>query len=291
MVGTVISKKYSTYSILSEGIIYNASIRGTLKFKGHVYVGDEVVFTDTNYIIEAVLPRHSLLKRPEISNIDQIVLVFSLKEPDFSYFLAFKYLTYANYNEVPAVIVLSKSDKDDKQVNEIKYVFSKLSIPVYVTSSKTKEGIDEVKNLMKGKKSVLVGQSGVGKSSLLNAINFDYEREVGEYSEALGRGKHKTKEIVLLPFIDGFIADTPGFSSFDTNRYDIIYKDELADCFCDFREYLGKCRFPNCSHTKEKGCAVIEAVNEGKIARSRHESYINMYEQAKQLKEWEHKND
>ena len=179
MVGTVILKKYSTYSILSDGVIYNASIRGTLKFRGHVYVGDEVMFTENNYIIESVLPRHSLLKRPEISNVDQIVLVFSLVEPDFSYFLAFKYLTYANYNEIPAVIVLSKSDKEDEaKIKEIKEVFNKLNIPVYTTSSKTKEGIEEVKELFKDKKSVLVGQSGVGKSSLLNAIDFDYAREV-----------------------------------------------------------------------------------------------------------------
>ena len=272
MVGTVISKKYSTYSILSEGIIYNASIRGTLKLKGHVYVGDEVVFTDTNYIIEAVLPRHSLLKRPEISNIDQIVLVFSLKEPDFSYFLAFKYLTYANYNEVPAVIVLSKSDKDDKQVNEIKSVFNKLSIPVYVTSSKTKEGIDEVKNLMKGKKSVLVGQSGVGKSSLLNAINFDYEREVGEYSEALGRGKHKTKEIVLLPFEDGFIADTPGFSSLDLN----LSKLEIAHYFPGFEKRYLDCFYSNCLHQKEKDCKILLAVQEGNIPSIAYENYLKL---------------
>ncbi|MBQ6920416.1 MAG: ribosome small subunit-dependent GTPase A [Bacilli bacterium] len=272
MVGTVISKKYSTYSVLSDGVIYNASIRGTLKFRGHVYVGDEVFFTETNYIIEGVTPRHSLLKRPEISNIDQIVLVFSLVEPDFSYFLAFKYLTYANYNEVPAVIVLSKSDKDDKQVSEIKGVFNKLNIPVYVTSSKTKEGIEEVKQLFKGKKSVLVGQSGVGKSSLLNAINFDYDREVGEYSEALGRGKHKTKEVVLLPFEDGFIADTPGFSSLDLN----LTKLEIAHYFPGFEKRYLECFYSNCLHQKEKDCKILLAVQEGNIPSIAYENYLKL---------------
>lgn len=272
MVGTVISKKYSTYSVLSDGVIYNASIRGTLKFRGHVYVGDEVFFTDTNYIIEGVTPRHSLLKRPEISNIDQIVLVFSLVEPDFSYFLAFKYLTYANYNEVPAVIVLSKSDKDDKQVSEIKGVFNKLNIPVYVTSSKTKEGIEEVKQLFKGKKSVLVGQSGVGKSSLLNAINFDYDREVGEYSEALGRGKHKTKEVVLLPFEDGYIADTPGFSSLDLN----LTKLEIAHYFPGFEKRYLECFYSNCLHQKEKDCKILLAVQEGNIPSVAYENYLKL---------------
>ena len=272
MVGTVISKKYSTYSILGDGVIYNASIRGTLKFKGHVYVGDEVSFTDSNYIIESVFPRHSLLKRPEISNVDQIVLVFSLVEPDFSYFLAFKYLTYANYNEIPAVIVLSKSDKDDKQVGEIKEIFSKLNIPIYVTSSKTSEGIEEVKTLLKGKKSVLVGQSGVGKSSLLNAINFDYDREVGEYSEALGRGKHKTKEVVLLPFENGYIADTPGFSSLDLN----LSKLEIAHYFPGFEKFYLSCFYSNCLHQKEKDCKILLAVKEGNIPSIAYENYLKL---------------
>ena len=272
MLGTVISKKYSMYSVISNGVIYNCSIRGTLKFKGRVYVGDEVYFTDTNYIIEDVIDRHSLLKRPEISNIDQIVLVFSLVEPDFSYFLAFKYLTYANYNQIPAVIVLSKSDKDDKQVNEIKDVFNKLNIPVYVTSSKTKDGIDEVKSLLKDKKSVLVGQSGVGKSSLLNAIDFDYAREVGEYSEALGRGKHQTKEVVLLPFGNGFIADTPGFSSLDLE----LTKLEIAHYFPGFTDRYLSCFYSNCLHQKEKDCKILLAVKEGNIPSIAYENYLKL---------------
>lgn len=272
MIGTVISKKYSTYSVLSDGVIYNTSIRGTLKFKGRVYVGDEVIFTEKNYIIEDVLTRHSLLKRPEISNVDQIVLVFSLVEPDFSYFLAFKYLTYANYNEIPAVIVLSKSDKDDKKVEEIKSIFNKLNIKVYVTSSKTKEGIEEVKELFKDKKSVLVGQSGVGKSSLLNAIDFDYSREVGEYSEALGRGKHKTKEVVLLPFDSGYIADTPGFSSLDLN----LSKLEIAHYFPGFEEKYLSCFYSNCLHLKEKDCKILLAVQEGNIPSIAYENYLKL---------------
>lgn len=275
MIGTVISKKYSTYSILSDGVIYNASIRGSLKFKGHVYVGDEVYFTDSNYIIEDVLPRHSFLKRPEISNIDQIVLVFSLVEPDFSYFLAFKYLTYANYNEIPSAIVLSKSDKDDKQVKEIKEIFNKLNVLVYVTSSKTKEGINEVKELLKDKKSVLVGQSGVGKSSLLNAINFNYDRDVGEYSDALGRGKHKTKEVVLLPFENGYIADTPGFSSLDLN----LAKLEIAHYFPGFEKHYLSCFYSNCLHQKEKDCKILLEVKEGNIPSIAYENYLKLLQE------------
>ena len=274
--GTIILKKYGVYSVLADGIIYNASIRGALKLKDRTYVGDEVMLSESNYIIEKVLERKSLLKRPPISNVDQIVLVFSLKEPDFSYFLAFKYLTYANYNEVPAVIVLSKSDKvDEQEIVEIKQTFNKLNVHVYICSSKTKEGIQEIRGLLKNKKSVLVGQSGVGKSSLLNAIDDNYERDVGEYSEALGRGKHKTKEVALLPFADGFIADTPGFSSLDLN----LSKLEIAHYFPGFEEKYLSCFYSNCLHQKEKDCKILEAVKEGIIPSIAYENYIKLLQE------------
>ena len=276
MIGTIVSKKYGMYVVNSEGVLYNASVRGTLKFKDRLYVGDEVYFTDNNYIIESILERKSLLKRPSIANVDQVVLVFSLKEPDFSYFLAFKYLTYANYNEIPAIIILSKSDKsDDKEASEITKIFNKLNIPVYITSSKTNQGIAEVKELLKGKKSVLVGQSGVGKSSLLNAIDTNYLREIGEYSNALGRGKHQTKEVVLLPYLDGYIADTPGFSSLDLN----LSKLEIAHYFPGFKDLYLDCFYSNCLHIKEKECKIIEAVNEGIIPSIAYDNYLKLLQE------------
>ena len=276
MIGTIVSKKYGMYVVNSDGVLYNASVRGTLKFKDRLYVGDEVYFTDNNYIIESILKRKSLLKRPSIANVDQMVLVFSLKEPDFSYFLAFKYLTYANYNEIPAIIILSKSDKsDDVEASEITKIFNKLNIPVYITSSKTNQGIAEVKELLKGKKSVLVGQSGVGKSSLLNAIDTNYLREIGEYSNALGRGKHQTKEVVLLPYLDGYIADTPGFSSLDLN----LSKLEIAHYFPGFKDLYLDCFYSNCLHIKEKECKIIEAVNEGNIPSIAYDNYLKLIQE------------
>ena len=276
MRGTIILKKYGVYSVLSNGVIYNATIRGTVKFKDRTYVGDEVELSEDNYIIEKVLERKSLLKRPPISNVDQIVLVFSLKEPDFSYFLAFKYLTYSNYNEVPSIIVLSKSDKvDEIEIVEIKKTFNKLNVPVYVCSAKTGEGIQEIRALLKDKKSVLVGQSGVGKSSLLNAIDNNYERDVGEYSMALGRGKHKTKEVALLPFSNGFIADTPGFSSLDLN----LSKLEIAHYFPGFKEKYLTCFYSNCLHQKEKDCKILDAVKEGIIPSIAYENYLKLLQE------------
>lgn len=277
MIGRVISKRYGIYTVNVDGVLYNASIRGALKIKDRIYVGDEVLLSESNYIIESLLPRKSLLKRPSISNIDQIVLVFSLKEPDFSYFLAFKYLTYANFNEVPAVIVISKSDKnvDDKLVNEIKETFNKLNIPTFLCSSKSLEGIEELRELFKNKISVLVGQSGVGKSSLLNAIDDTYIRKVGEYSLALGRGKHETKEVILLPFENGYIADTPGFSSLDLN----LSKLEIAHYFPGFNERYLSCFYSNCLHLKEKDCTILKAVEEGSIPSIAYENYLKLLQE------------
>lgn len=276
MIGTIVSKKYGMYVVNCDGVLYNASIRGTLKLKDRVYVGDEVLLSEQNYIIESLLQRKSLLKRPAIANVDQMVLVFSLKEPDFSYFLAFKYLTYANYNEIPSVIILSKSDKgNDSLAEEIKEVFNKLNIPVYLTSSKNQQGISEVKELLKNKKSVLVGQSGVGKSSLLNAIDPSYLREIGEYSNALGRGKHQTKEVVLLPYLNGYIADTPGFSSLDLD----LSKLEIAHYFPGFKDLYLSCYYSNCLHIKEKECKIIEAVNEGKIPSIAYDNYLKLLQE------------
>lgn len=273
MIGYVVSKKYGQYVVDVDGVLYNALVRGTVKLRDHVYVGDQVYITDDNFVISEVFERKSLLKRPQISNVEQMVLVFSLVEPDFSYYLAFKYLTYANYNEVPAIIILSKSDEsNDEEINKIKETFAKIGVPIYVTSSKKKQGIEDLKNLFAGKISVLVGQSGVGKSSLLNAIDPAFIREIGEYSEALGRGKHKTKEVVLLPYLNGYIADTPGFSSLELD----LTKLEIAHYFPGFKDLYLSCFYRNCLHLNEKDCKVKEAVKEGKIPSIAYESYIKL---------------
>ena len=273
MIGIVVGKKYGQYTVDVDGVLYNSLIRGSVKLRDHIYVGDKVFLSEDNFIISGLVERNSLLKRPQISNVEQMVLVFSLVEPDFSYYLAFKYLTYANYNEVPAVIVLSKADKCEKaKIEEIKNTFSKMNIPVYVTSTKRENGIDEVKNLFVEKISVLVGQSGVGKSSLLNAIDPNFTREIGEYSNALGRGKHKTKEVVLLPYLNGYIADTPGFSSLELN----LSKLEIAHYFPGFKDLYLNCFYSNCLHQSEKECKVKEAVQEGNIPSIAYESYIKL---------------
>ena len=279
MKGLIVALSCGVYSVTADGVIYNLTARGVFRNQGvKPMVGDEVAFNEETMVIETVYPRSTYLKRPPIANISQIILVFSLKEPEFSYLLAFKYLTYANMNNVKAKLVLTKTDKDIdvNLINEIKEVFSSVNVETYFVSNKTKEGLEEVKKLFENEVSCVMGQTGVGKSSMINAIDPNYEREIGEYSFALGRGKHRTKEVVLLPYSGGYIADTPGFSSLDLN----LFKEDLAAFFPAFNHLYNKCYFTDCLHTSENKCAVKEAINEGKISKKAYECYQKLLEEA-----------
>ena len=279
MKGLIVALSCGTYSVDADGVIYNLVARGLFRNQGiKPVVGDYVIFNEETLVIETVFPRDSFLKRPPIANISQIILVFSLKEPEFSYLLAFKYLTYANMNNIKAKLVLTKLDKDigEKLINEIKEVFSSIGVETYFISNKTKEGLNEVKGLFANEVSCVMGQTGVGKSSLINAINPNYEREIGEYSYALGRGKHRTKEVILLPYEGGYIADTPGFSSLDLN----LFKEDLAAFFPAFNNLYNKCYYTNCLHISENKCAVKAAIDEGKISKKAYECYQKLLDEA-----------
>ena len=279
MKGLIIALSCGVYSVSSEGIIYNLTARGVFRNQGvKPMVGDEVEFNPDMMVIETIYPRRSALKRPPIANISQIILVFSLKEPEFSYLLAFKYLTYANMHNIKANLVLTKIDKgiDESLVKEIKEVFSSIGINTYFVSNKTKEGLEEVKGLFANEISCVMGQTGVGKSSLINAIDANYEREIGEYSFALGRGKHRTKEVVLLPYQGGYIADTPGFSSLDLN----LFKEDLAVFFPSFNNLYNKCYYTDCLHVSESRCAVKAKIEEGIISKKAYECYLNLLDEA-----------
>ena len=279
MKGLIVALSCGTYSVDADGVIYNLVARGLFRNQGiKPVVGDYVIFNEETLVIETVFPRDSFLKRPPIANISQIILVFSLKEPEFSYLLAFKYLTYANMNNIKAKLVLTKLDKDigEKLINEIKEVFSSIGVETYFISNKTKEGLNEVKGLFANEVSCVMGQTGVGKSSLINAINPNYEREIGEYSYALGRGKHRTKEVILLPYEGGYIADTPGFSSLDLN----LFKEDLAAFFPAFNNLYNKCYYTNCLHISESKCAVKAAIDEGKISKKAYECYQKLLDEA-----------
>ena len=279
MRGKVVALSYGMYSIESDGVIYNAPARGLFRKQGiKPMVGDDVEIGDETFVIQHVYDRHSYLKRPPIANIDQMLIIESLKEPEFSYLLAFKYLTYANMNNINAKIVLTKEDiQDDKDsIKEIVNTFKQMNIEVLVTSNKTHDGVEEIKKLFRNHITCLIGQSGVGKSSLINSIDPEFERRVGEYSYALGRGKHLTKEVILLPYEGGYIADTPGFSSLDLE----LYKEDLAQFYPGFSEIFTNCYYSNCLHISENKCAVKDKINEGSYPLIAYQCYLKLSEES-----------
>ena len=279
MKGLIVALSCGVYSVSSEGVIYDVTARGIFRNQGvKPMVGDEVEFNPDTMVMDVIYPRRSALKRPPIANISQIILVFSLKEPEFSYLLAFKYLTYANMYNIKANLVLTKIDKgvDEALIKEIKEVFSSVGVNTYFVSNKTKEGLEEAKKLFANEISCVMGQTGVGKSSLINAIDENYEREIGEYSVALGRGKHRTKEVVLLPYSGGYIADTPGFSSLDLN----LFKEDLAVFYPSFNNLYNKCYYTDCLHVSENRCAVKEQIEQGKISKKAYDCYLKLLDEA-----------
>lgn len=291
MNGLIIKAVGGIYTVEAPDGVFECKARGVFRKKGISPVcGDrvELAFENDTPVIEKILERKSLLIRPPIANLDVLVFVTSTCEPQPNLLLLDKFIAIAEYKKIKPVVVFTKIDKQD--CNEYFRIYEKSGIALYCVDNVTGQGAEEVKQALKDKFSAFTGNTGVGKSSLLNNIFPELNLATNEISKKLGRGKHTTRHVELYKLENGgYIADTPGFSSFDTNRYDIIFKEDLADCFAEFRQYTDKCRFQNCSHTKEKGCAVIEAVENGDISESRHESYLNMYEQAKQLKEWEHR--
>lgn len=277
------------YYVEASGKTYECKARGVFrKNKVTPFVGDHVnISLESNGkgSIEEILPRRNFLTRPPISNIDQLIIVVSVCEPVPSTLIIDKTIAAAEDKGIEPIIVVSKSDLQDSQW--LREIYGKTGIPYYLISSATGEGVSEIQELLHGKITAFTGNSGVGKSSLLNCIDSSLNLNTGEISQKLGRGKHTTRQVELIKLADNsYVADTPGFSSIQIERYDIVNKENLQFCFREFAPYLNQCKFTSCSHTCEKGCAVIQAVNEGLISTSRHENYVAMYNEVKDLKEW-----
>ncbi|WP_419170278.1 ribosome small subunit-dependent GTPase A [Negativibacillus massiliensis] len=237
------------------------------------------------YVVEIEERKNSLV-RPPLANLDQLVLVVSIADPAPNAFVLDKLIAIAEYQEIEPIIVITKCDLADPE--EFAQIYRKAGFTVLETKSLQHEGIESVMEILKDKTSAFCGNSGAGKSTLLNAIDPRLSLDTGDISQKLGRGRHTTRHVELYELPSGgFVADTPGFSAVDLEKFQIILKDELAGCFREMRQYEGKCRFRGCSHTKEAGCAVLEAVKNGEISQSRHQSYLNLYELAKNIKEWE----
>lgn len=273
MEGRIIKGNGKTYTVKNGENFFELSLKGTLKKeKIFIAVGDYVSFNENDLVIEKVINRTSLLKRPRIANVDQILIMHSFVEPDFDLPLVLKYLTYANMNDIKASIVVTKIDKGDfkEKIEQIRNIFSKIGIKTYFVNSKKGEGIDELLKDLKYQTIVLAGQSGVGKSTLLNAIDSNYLRDEGEYSVNRGRGKHKTTEIILLPFLGGYLADTPGFSDIELD----LTKEELAKFYPGCYKLNAQCHFGNCLHITEKRCAIKEKVDLGELPEEIYNEYV-----------------
>lgn len=242
-------------------------------------VGDYVEYQD-NYIMK-LLPRKNFLIRPPICNVDQALIVSSCKEPDFSSMLLDKFLLVIEHLQIEPIIVISKIDLGDKEVKKYIADYRKAGYRVYEISSKDNVGIMELKSVFKDKITVITGQSGVGKSSLLNALDINLNLETNVISKSLGRGKHTTRHVELIKMYDGYIGDTPGFSSIDLN----IKPEELAVAYHDFEEYSHKCKFRGCLHDSEPNCGVKQAVVDGVISKERYEHYLMNLQDMKKKEE------
>ena len=277
------------YYVQAEDGVVECRARGRFRRQDQSpLVGDFVRITrqGDKGVLEALLPRKNAFIRPAVANIDQLVVLASCAIPVTEPFLIDRVLAIAQLQNVPALVVVNKDDLATAQ--PLAEIYRRAGVPVLVTSAETGEGIEALREALAGKLSCLTGNSGVGKSSLLNRACPQLQLPVGEVSEKLGRGRHTTRHIELYSLgSNTFVADTPGFSAFDTERMELVHKEQLQYAFPEFAPYLGHCQFPDCAHRKEPGCAVRKALAEGKIGQTRYSSYERLYELASQLKEWE----
>lgn len=277
------------YYVEAAEKVYECKARGAFRIKGSSpCVGDyvEIGVPDDGYcVIEKVLPRKNSIVRPALANIDRLVIVSSIISPSPNTLIIDKMIATAVKKNIEPMLVISKTDLESP--DGLYKIYSNSGINTLCFSSKDFNS-DELKSrILTNGITAFTGNSGVGKSTLLNAMFPGIAAETGDISKKLGRGRHTTRTVELYKTDSGYVADTPGFSTVDLQRYEIIKKDELAGCFTEFEPYLDDCRFTSCSHTKEIGCAVLRAVEEGKIEKSRHQSYVTMYNEVKDLKEWE----
>ena len=271
-----------------EGLI-TCRGRGNLRRGNSIpLTGDMVEISVENKkgMVEKILPRHNRFVRPAVANVDALVIFAANVNPVTEPFLIDRVAAIAGDQEVETIICVNKCDLDPAA--DLVKIYRHAGFPVIQASAETGEGTEELRRLLQGKVTAFTGNTGVGKSSMLNRLCPELQLQTGEVSEKLGRGRHTTRHVELYRVgEDTYVADTPGFASFDTDQMDVLLKENLQYAFPDFAEHLGKCQFHDCSHRKEPGCAVRAAVEQGFIEPSRYDSYLRLYEKSSQVKLWE----
>ena len=289
MTGRILRSLSGFYDVQTPAGVITCRARGILRKEGNSpLTGDLVEITAENGkgMVESILPRKNRFVRPAVANMDALVVFAANVNPITEPFLIDRVAAIAGDQEVPVYVCINKCDLDP--AIDLERIYRNAGFPVILASAETGEGVEALRELIRGKLTAFTGNSGVGKSSMLNRLCPELALPTGEVSEKLGRGRHTTRHVELYDLgEDTFVADTPGFSSFDTDQMEIILKENLQYAFPDFGDYIGACQFHDCSHRKEPGCAVSQAVAAGKIEQSRYASYLRLYEKASQVKMWE----
>lgn len=279
MQGRVIKLISNKWTVLTDNGLLECSCIGKFKYlKESPLVGDLVIVDEKNKVINKILPRKNVLIRPPVANIDQALILTSTIEPSFSSNLLDKMLVIIEYNNIKPIICFTKYDllEDKTYIDSVIEYYKKIGYDVFINDE-----IDNIKNILNKKVSVLTGQTGVGKSSLLNRLKENLNLKTGEISKALGRGRHTTRHVELLKIEDGLVADTPGFSSLD---FIGMNKNDIKDNFIEFYENQDKCKYQDCMHIKEDGCYIKEMLKEKTILESRYDNYKKFIEQINQNK-------
>ncbi len=278
------------YYVEAADKVYECKAKGVFRREKIVPLpGDNVTISigsngDEN-TIDVIHKRRSVLNRPPVANIDRLFIVVAVCEPMPNALVTDRLTAIAVDKGIEPVVVVTKSDLGDSA--EIEKIYLSAGIKTICTCAHTGENSQEVKDELRGHMSAFTGNTGVGKSTLLNLIDPALGLQTAEISRKLGRGRHTTRHVELFKVDGGYVADTPGFSSLDIENGEFIQKDNLQFCFPEFQKYIGKCRFTGCAHIRDKGCCILEAVENGEISRSRHASYEALYSEAKEIKDWQ----
>ncbi len=289
LVGLIIKGIGGFYYVEAADRIYECKARGIFRKDGITpLAGDKVkitVRTDDENTVDEILPSTSVLARPPVANADRLIVIASVSNPKTSTLIIDKMTVTAQFKEIETAIVITKTDLSD--ASDLIDIYKKSGFATFCFSSKDGGEIDEIKEYLKGHISVLAGNSGVGKSTLLNHIDPAIEQKTDEISLKLGRGKHTTRTSELFKTGGGYIVDTPGFTSLDFQKDAELFSDDLQYCFKEFLPQIGKCKFTSCTHMQDKGCAIVDAVEKGIICQSRYQSYVSIYNEIKDLRKWD----